>query len=171
MHNWSKLKFLLGKEFLAESLQGIVKHSLTKYHWSNSDYYGRFVIKVHDKEVFVANYDNFYKEFNKLFPDYKKKNNIGLYRLDKMIDDELSVELANKGYISIPMMLNSIDIYLNQDIKLSIYSPIPTIRLLTILDRRIGKRTLTQLFNQIDSQPEWLKYFYILRINNELIYK
>ena len=141
MHKWSKLKCLLEKEFLAESLHGIVKYSLTKYHWSNSDYYGRFVIKIHDKEVFIANYDNFYKEFNKLFPDYKKKNNIGLYRLDEMIDDDLSIELSNKGNISIPMVLNSVNLYLNQDIKLSMNSPIPTVRLFAILDRRIGKRT------------------------------
>ena len=36
-----------------------------------------------------------------------------------------------------------------------------------ILDRRVGKRTLEKLKDTLDEQPEWLKQFYILRIEAE----
>lgn len=36
-----------------------------------------------------------------------------------------------------------------------------------ILDRRIGKRTLSDIKDSLDNQPEWLKIFYRLRLESE----
>jgi len=36
-----------------------------------------------------------------------------------------------------------------------------------ILDRRTGKRTLEKLKPTVDEQPEWLRYFYQLRLESE----
>ncbi|UPA29124.1 hypothetical protein L0P85_10945 [Terrisporobacter glycolicus] len=39
-----------------------------------------------------------------------------------------------------------------------------------IMDRRIGKRTLRKLADQVDIQPEWLQFFYKLRLDSEKKY-
>ena len=36
-----------------------------------------------------------------------------------------------------------------------------------VLDRRIGKRTLDKLQDSISDQPEWLRFFYLLRMEAE----
>jgi len=41
------------------------------------------------------------------------------------------------------------------------------VRLLAVLDRRVGKRTLEKLKDEVDKQPEWLKKFYLLRLEAE----
>nr|WP_244282095.1 hypothetical protein [Maledivibacter halophilus] len=42
-------------------------------------------------------------------------------------------------------------------------------RLFSILDRRIGKRTLYKLKSEVNDQQEWLKQFYELRLDVENI--
>lgn len=41
------------------------------------------------------------------------------------------------------------------------------IRLLAVLDRRVGKRTLEKLKDERMKQPEWLRFFYDLRLKAE----
>nr|WP_164968056.1 hypothetical protein [Clostridium tetani] len=41
------------------------------------------------------------------------------------------------------------------------------IRLLTIVDRRVGIRILKKIMNSISEQPIWLQYFYKLRLQAE----
>jgi hypothetical protein len=36
-----------------------------------------------------------------------------------------------------------------------------------VLDRRLGKRTLEKIKLTLDTQPDWLKKFYVLRLNAE----
>lgn len=36
-----------------------------------------------------------------------------------------------------------------------------------VLDRRVGKRTIDKLKASIDEQPEWLRFFYLLRSEAE----
>ena len=38
-----------------------------------------------------------------------------------------------------------------------------------ILDRRVGKRTLTKIKSEFDNQPQWLQQIYLLRFDAELI--
>lgn len=38
-----------------------------------------------------------------------------------------------------------------------------------ILDRRIGKRTLMKIEEHVGKQPEWLQFFYQLRLEAERI--
>jgi len=63
----------------------------------------------------------------------------------------------------------ALEVYRNQDIQYSIYSHNPIVRMFAILDRRIGKRTLQNLKTSVQDQPEWLRQFYLLRLNAENI--
>ena len=57
--------------------------------------------------------------------------------------------------------------YKNLDIKESINSPNPMVRMFAIMDRRIGKRTLINIISEVDNQPQWLQFFYKLRLESE----
>ena len=57
--------------------------------------------------------------------------------------------------------------YRTQDIAASLHSENPLVRMLAILDRRVGKRTLSALRDTVSQQPEWLQNFYRLRMDAE----
>jgi hypothetical protein len=61
--------------------------------------------------------------------------------------------------------------YRNQSIDLSIASDNPIIRMFAIVDRRIGKRTLEKLKDDIPNQPEWLKPLYVERMKADGVLK
>ena len=42
--------------------------------------------------------------------------------------------------------------------------------MLAVLDRRIGKRTIKQLVDDITDEPEWIRKFIVLRAESEGIY-
>lgn len=41
--------------------------------------------------------------------------------------------------------------------------------MLTVIARRIGKRTLLKLVNEVEKQPDWLAFFYKLRLDTKKI--
>lgn len=41
-------------------------------------------------------------------------------------------------------------------------------RMFAILDRRIGKRTLSDIKDSLENQPEWLQIFYRLRLEERV---
>lgn len=49
------------------------------------------------------------------------------------------------------------------DIAASLTSDDPNVRMLALLDRRVGKRTLTRLREEAAMWPDWLRAFYDLR--------
>lgn len=57
--------------------------------------------------------------------------------------------------------------YRTQGIAASLHSEDPLVRMLAILDRRVGKRTLSALRDTVSQQPEWLQNFYRLRMDAE----
>ena len=57
---------------------------------------------------------------------------------------------------------------IQKDIQAGITSPNPLVRMFAILDRRLGKRTLIKIKEEINTQPQWLQELYILRLKAEL---
>lgn len=65
----------------------------------------------------------------------------------------------------------AVNAYLNSPIERLIESEDALIRILVILDRRIGKRTLENMQNQIITAEDIVRYFYDLRCRAEGIRK
>jgi len=61
----------------------------------------------------------------------------------------------------------ALEIYRNQKIQDSIHSENPIVRMFAVLDRRLGKRTLSKMQQSISEQPEWLRQFYELRFSKK----
>ena len=54
-----------------------------------------------------------------------------------------------------------------QGYQIGFTSDNPMIRMLAIVDRRIGKRRLAKLKDDVGKQPEWLHPFYLARMKSE----
>ena len=63
----------------------------------------------------------------------------------------------------------ALEAYRGQDVFRSLEGENPLVRMFAVLDRRIGKRTLMRLKDAPPAQPEWLQFFYQLRLQAEKI--
>ena len=144
---------------LADSLKGRIRYFCTTY--VGMDSCRIFEIRIDDNYKKQFSWDTLYADMGKKgfddsertwskMRDYVDKNSVEVR--DVHICEDFSEALAE---------------YRNQDIKNSIQSDNPIVRMFAILDRRIGKRTLESLKDSLNEQPEWLKPFYLLRFEVE----
>lgn len=177
--SWSGLKKDLEQNALCESLRGRVSYFLTHYHGA-PDNYGRFCIRVDGKEYVPATPYNegfLYKMEVKL----REEQEVSAREWDgktflhdevnRRIEKEASRLAIEAGELEIYHVMDALRIYSQKKIQDSLKDENPLVRLFAILDRRVGKRTLQKLKEEIYDQPEWLKFFYQLRLEAEGINK
>ena len=166
--SWSGMRKYLEQDMLASSLKGRVRYGCTSYvgmdglhifeicidgvqvkrfSWETVNTY--FIENGYTKNPNPYGISEHWKEFWPLLQKYS------INQRTEYTDDEFS---------------KALEIYRNQDINNSIKSTNPLVRMFAVLDRRIGKRTLSQIYGTIDEQPEWLRQFYALRFDAEKIY-
>lgn len=176
--SWSRIKKRLEQDLLCEKIRGRVKYFIIKYRKSH-DEESRIAILIDEKEVIRGNIYDFYREADPLIDKIRAEQEIPrrswngketLYdnenkELEKRVD-EICID---KGIIDPYLFTKALDFYLHHSIKESINSTNPLVWLFAILDRRIGKRTLYKVKDEVNDQPEWLKQFYKLRLDVENI--
>ena len=59
--------------------------------------------------------------------------------------------------------INSLTIYLKTDIASALQSDNYLLRVFAYMDRRVGKRTLVKIKDEVENLPEWVKQFYQFR--------
>lgn len=158
---WSKTKKAL-MDRMADSLKERVRYNFEVYSTNKFRYWTKMkvlYIYVDDELWFATN------------PESWSKHHEYLY---KMTDDERaawpdSFKYASEyGLMDIDSMMRNIHWYLNDySVKDCLESKNHILRMLAILDRRIGKRTIKQLVDNIDNEPEWLRKFIRLRAECE----
>lgn len=173
--SWSRTRKILEQEMLCECLKGRIQYFYTHYHGA-PDNYGRFCVRVDGEEMIFANPYNEGKIFflaNKIqkergVPKREWNGKEILYNDENIkIENEAAKTLMLEGVMDIWQIFKALDIYLGANIQDVIYSDNEVVRMFAVLDRRIGKRTLMKLKEQIDKQPEWLRFFYKLRLEAE----
>ena len=176
--SWSNIRKQLEQELLCEKLRGRVQYFRTIYHGA-PDEYGRFAVRVDGKEVFQANpyNDNHYSEIadqikeERDIPPREWTGKEDLYDAENSeAEDEARIISSNEGIVDSFDIPYAIKRYMSQDITDSLNDDDPIVRMFAILDRRVGKRTLKKIAETVDEQPEWLKYFYSLRLDVDGIY-
>lgn len=159
--SWSGMRKYLEKEMLADSLKGRIRYGCTRY--VGMDGWKIFDVCIDNIQVKRFSYETLFTHLSK---EVLKKENVTWEELLDYIE-ECPV---NKRDVHIHSeFTDALATYRNQDIKLSIQSSNPIVRMFAVLDRRIGKRTLIKIKDNLDTQPEWLKNFYLLRLNAENI--
>lgn len=58
----------------------------------------------------------------------------------------------------------ALEAYRNQDIRESIQSHNPIVKMFALLDRRVGVRTLEKMETSIQEEPEWVQQVYEFRV-------
>ena len=176
MHqSWSKIRKKLEQEYLCESLKGHVQYFFTIYHGGPDDP-GRFAVRVDGKEVWNA---HAYNEgaYDRIATELKRGQQVPRREWDgrQIVNDEANrlvenqaVKAANEiGIASTWDVISSIEEYFNLSIEDALQSPNAIIRMLAILDRRVGKRTLQRYSPVWRNDSSWLKLFIELRMHAE----
>lgn len=186
--NWKYIKKLLEKEFLCESLRGHVTYDLTDYR--PAPWYQQHFIMKYDDEV-LLNVNQPQRQWGADYPFHeprywetnyivkavcKKYENVQhgiaqdmIERLTASVVEETCKFIAHyEGFYGVQDIIENIGIYLHSDIQSSLKSDEPFLRVLAILDRRTGKRTLRKLAEEkYLFIPAWVKKFYRLRFEAE----
>ena len=154
--SWSGLNKQLN-ECLCDSLRNRVSYFLTRYHKVHNSY-GRASIKLDGRELVVFSWIDMYKQDSDMNERWEE---IGVW------DDTL--DLRNKwqeeGTLSDWDFLQAATDFLQMSIADALISDNCLIRIFSILDRRVGRRTIKQMQDSeiYKTYPEWVQQFYKLR--------
>lgn len=174
--SWSGIRKRLEQDLLCDALKGRLRYFITKYKNSH-DESGRIAIIVDDREIIQGSIYKYYKGYRELERKIKEDMNVPkrYWNGKEIVNDELNREAENyidelrlnEGIFDVWQFTDAVKSFLSSSIEESLASDNPIIRLLAIVDRRVGKRTLKKLKDTIQEQPEWLRYFYELRLQAE----
>lgn len=158
--SWSGMRKYLEHDMLAPSLSGRIRYDCAAYPGA---YHAiRFEVFVDGKRISQFSMETMAKalydgnkptDINQFWATYwDKKDNVSV--AERTVHDDWEFAAALTYYRSV-------------DIQTALASENPIVRMFAILDRRVGKRTLTKILEQVESQPQWLQYYYRLRLSAE----
>ncbi len=168
--SWSNLKKQMN-DLLCDSLKDKISYFYTSYHEVHNAY-GRATINYCKKEIIAFSWVEQYDQQRDILEQYKKMDNVP----SVLVDFEGSMQayrVANSTLTTEKWMpnctlreadfINSLTIYLKTDILTSLHSDNYLLRVFAYMDRRVGKRTLVKIKDEVEKLPEWVKRFYQIR--------
>lgn len=173
---WSKTRKAL-YERMASSLRGRVTYVVQVYQQVKcgcsmcGNNYKQFAVVVDKTKVYTIGGAGafFYDEiWNKVLEEYHLTNGmIGYWETDPGGKNKEKVNRRMFYYTGTMLfsdLIEKIHIYLNfASIEECLSKEDYFLYLLTIFDRRVGKRKIKEIYEQIDSEPEWIRKFIRLR--------
>lgn len=157
--SWSGMRKYLEQEMLAPSLRGRVRYHCGAPLEGEA---GLFAVYVDDRLIRRYSMDGM---ASSLYRGEKPTDMDAFWRgywhaieqvpaWERDAHDELEFAAALRRYREL-------------EIALSLTEPDPNVRMLALLDRRVGKRTLTRLREEVRRWPGWLQEIYDLRAGAE----
>lgn len=150
--SWSGMRKYLEEDILCDALKGRIRYNCTKH--KGMDGTGLFEIYVDGDLIKMF---NMFHMSGQLFKD-------GDFEWDEFWN-EFEKPMNDREEYTDSEFASALKEYRNSDISISLSSENPIVRMFAILDRRVGKRTLEKLKETMSCQPEWLQFFYKLRID------
>lgn len=164
--SWSGMRKYLEEEMLADALKGRIRYGCTSYAGMERECI--FDIRIDGKQVKRFSWET----VNTYFNDNGLKTNKDPFGEREQWEEYWTLlekySVYDRDEYTDGEFCKALESYRSMDIQESIFSENPIIRMFAVLDRRIGKRTLNKLKNEIQNQPLWLQTFYELRISSEL---
>lgn len=156
--SWQYLNKQL-KERLCDELRGRITYFLTRYHAVHNAY-GRAAIRLDGKELAVFTWNNSY------LLEYAE-NRLWENNAPKEEYQKLEREFAEKCILSEWNFLRAAVDFLQTPVSDALNSENYLLKILAVMDRRVGKRTLQKLVESevYKSYPEWVRQFYELRLS------
>lgn len=164
--SWSGMRKYLEQDMLADSLKGRVRYGCTSYVGMDGCHIFEICIDGEQIKRFAWETVNTYFIENG-YTDNKDPSGIGEYWAEfwSLID---KYPITDRTEYTDEEFCDALEKYRNQDIQESLQSNNPLIRMFAVLDRRVGKRTLAKMKEEIHTQPQWLQQIYALRFSADM---
>lgn len=156
--SWSNLKKQMN-DLLCDSLKGKISYFYTSYHKVHNAY-GRATINYEKKEMVAFSWVEMYGQERDVSECYRKGETVSFEKMEKETWMP-ECKLCEADFI------NSLTIYLKTDIASALHSDNYILRVLAFMDRRVGKRTLIKIKDEVEELPDWVQQFYRLRCEAE----
>jgi len=163
---WSAMRKKLEHEYICDALKGRITYFVTRYRKSH-DAEGRAAVLLDGKEILQSSWFIWARNQTEIYYSTRGSANASLTREEYW--NMVETEILNQGGFDQLCFYNAFHKYDNQSVEKSLQDTDPIVRLFSVLDRRVGKRTLLKIKPTISEQPGWLQPFYILRLESENI--
>lgn len=159
--SWAGLKKQLS-ETLCDTLINRVTYFLTRYHDVHNSY-GRAAILLDGKEMVCFSWIEMYYQERDITPLY---NEMPCFPYEELVKKMKSKWDANCTYYEMDF-LEAVLQFRNMPIQEALESENYIIKVLAIMDRRVGKRTLSRILEEAayNDFPAWVRQFYELRLS------
>lgn len=166
---WSKVKKQL-KSFTCDSLRDRIDFQIINYHKAH-DQLGRAVITVDKQEILsmctiTAEREMYRKEWV-IREEQNIEYDIDNHRSNLEIGIQAHEMIKKEGILAQYDFFDALEEYLSSPIEESLKSTDIIIKILSIIDRRVGKRTLQNLSKSFETEHENIRYFLKLRCDAE----
>lgn len=171
---WSKTKKAL-MDRMADNLKKRVRYNFEVYTTNKCRWWSEtpvFYIYVDDELWFASNPKSYSKETEYLHDNVDKRLPYHEYCETRTKAYSAASNYASEyGLMDVYNMMRYIHEYLNvYNVKECLESGNYILKMMAVLDRRIGKRTIKRLVDNINNEPEWFRKFIVLRMESEGIY-
>ncbi len=161
--SWSNLKKQMN-DLLCDSLKDRITYFYTRYH-KDRGLFGRATINFDKSEIIAFSWD--------VGIDIQWDDEYGAYMENQDVDQAtIHNTLMNEkwmpdGTLSHHDFLQAVITYLKTDITTALSSDNYILRVFAYMDRRVGKRTLLKIKDEVEALPMWVKQFYRIRMEAE----
>ena len=164
MSTWSGIRNKLENDYLCPALRGHIQYFATSYSKS-ADHEGRAAIRLDGVEVLRSNYYAYEQNY---WNRYQALRREGIGQDDRTAPFRLAHEgTLNDGCFDNGFFYEAFHEFDNQSIEKSLVSKNPLVRILALLDRRLGKRRLLALEESMEQELDWVRAFYVIRMQAE----
>ena len=172
--SWGNLKKQMN-DLLCDSLKDKITYFYTSYHEVHNAY-GRATINYCKKEIAAFSWDIGYAKWDDEYTVLNETNvniqTLGSFQAvwdeQKRVQEELNKsKWMPEGKLCETDFINAITTYLKTDITTCLCSDNYLLRVFAYMDRRVGKRTLVKIKDDVEKLPEWVKQFYRIRCEAE----
>ena len=165
MSTWSGIRNKLENDYLCPALRGHIQYFATSYSKS-ADHEGRAAIRMDGVEVLRSNY---YTYFENVWTKFHHLRSTTLKDHDsaKEAINQAHAFALEQGTFDQKVFYEAFGIFDNQSIEQSLVSENPLVRIFALLDRRLGKRRLLALEESMEQELEWVRAFYVIRMQAE----
>lgn len=156
--SWGNLKKQMNA-LLCDSLKGKITYFYTSYHKVHNSY-GRGSINCGGKEMAAFSWAEMYAQELEVHQLHLEGKRVSYEEMEKGKWMQ-ECKLCNLDFIQ------SITIFLKTDIAAALRSDNYLLRVFAYMDKRVGKRTLVKIKDEVETLPEWVRRFYRLRCEAE----
>ena len=165
MSTWSGIRNKLENDYLCPALRGHIQYFATSYSKS-ADHEGRAAIRMDGVEVLRSNY---YTYFENVWTKFHHLRSTTLKDCDsaKEAINQAHAFALEQGTFDQKVFYKAFGIFDNQSIEKNLVSENPLVHIFALLDRRLGKRRLLALEESMEQELDWVRAFYVIRMQAE----